>query len=163
MAQAKAGDKVRINFTGKLEDGSIIETTLEGHDCCTDDQCGDECGDDCGCEHGPMELVIGEEEFFPAVEEALIGMAPGETKTVIVPAADAFGEYDTEAVFSVERHLLPDDMQPEVGDDLILTGEDDEELEVTVVEVGETAITFDANHPLAGEDLTYEIELVEIL
>ena len=96
MAQAKAGDKVRINFTGKLEDGSIIETTLEGHDCCSDD----ECGDDCSCEYGPMELVIGEEEFFAAVEEALIGMTPGETKTVTIPAADAFGEYDTEAVFS---------------------------------------------------------------
>jgi peptidylprolyl isomerase len=163
MAQAKKGDKVRINFTGKLEDGSIIETTLEAEDCCTDDDCGAECGDDCGCEHGPMELTIGEEEFFPMVEDALIGMAPGETKTVKIPAAEAFGEYDAEAVFEVERHLLPEDMNPEVGDELILTGEDEEELEVTVVEVNEKAITFDANHPLAGEDLTYEVELVEIL
>ena len=159
MAQAKKGDKVRINFTGKLEDGSIIETTLELQDCCTDD----DCGDDCACEYGPMELTIGEEEFFPMVEEALIGMAPGETKTVTIPAAEAFGEYDAEAVFTVERHLLPEDMNPAVGDDLILTGEDDEELEVTVVEVADNAVTFDANHPLAGEDLTYEVELVEIL
>ncbi len=159
MAQAKKGDKVRINFTGKLEDGSIIETTLEAQDCCSDDDCGEE---SC-CEYGPMELTIGEEEFFPMVEEALIGMTPGETKTVLIPAAEAFGEYDTEAVFTVEKHLLPEDMKPEVGDDLILTGEDDEELEVTVVEVGENAVTFDANHPLAGEDLTYEVELVEIL
>jgi len=159
MAQAKKGDKVRINFTGKLEDGNIIETTLEAQDCCTDD----DCGDDCGCEYGPMELTIGEEDFFPMVEEALIGMAPGETKTVMIPAAEAFGEYDAEAVFEVERHLLPEDMNPEVGDDLILTGEDEEELEVTVVEVSDKAITFDANHPLAGEDLTYEVELVEIL
>jgi peptidylprolyl isomerase len=159
MAQAKKGDKVRINFTGKLEDGSIIETTLEAQDCCTDD----ECGDDCSCEPGPMELVIGEEDFFPMVEEALIGMTPGETKTVLIPAAEAFGEYDAEAVFTIEKELLPDDLTPEVGDDLVLTGEDGEELEVTVVELGESAITFDANHPLAGEDLTYEIELVEIL
>lgn len=163
MAQAKKGDKVRINFTGKLEDGSIIETTLEAEDCCTDDDCGAECGDDCGCEHGPMELTIGEEDFFPMVEEALIGMAPGETKTVSIPAAEAFGEYDAEAVFTIEKELLPEDLTPEVGDDLVLTGEDGEELEVTVVEIGDTSVTFDANHPLAGEDLTYEVELVEIL
>jgi peptidylprolyl isomerase len=159
MAQAKKGDKVRINFTGKLEDGSIIETTLEAQECCTDD----DCGDDCGCEHGPMELTIGEEDFFPMVEDALIGMSPGETKTVAIPTAEAFGDYDTEAVFTVEKELLPDDLTPEVGDELVLTGEDGEELEVTVVEITDTAITFDANHPLAGEDLTYEIELVEIL
>lgn len=163
MAQAKKGDKVRINFTGKLEDGSVIETTLEALDCCTDDDCGDNCGDDCGCEYGPMELTIGEDDFFPMVEEALVGMTPGETKTVQIPAAEAFGEYDTEAVFSIEKELLPDDLTPEVGDDLVLTGEDGEELEVTVVEIGDTAITFDGNHPLAGEDLTYEVELVEIL
>lgn len=159
MAQAQKGDKVRINFTGKLEDGTIIETTFESDDCCSDD----DCSDDCACEYGPAELTIGEEEFFPAIEEALIGMTPGESKTVTVPAADAFGEYDAEAVFTIEKQLLPEDMNPEVGDDLILTGEDGEELEVTVVEVGETAVTFDANHPLAGEDLTYEVELVEIL
>lgn len=163
MAQAQKGDKVRINFTGKLEDGTIIETTLESGECCTDDDCGDDCSDDCGCESGPAELTIGEEEFFPAIEAALIGMTPGESTTVTIPAVDAFGEYDAEAVFTIEKQLLPDDMDPEVGDDLILTGEDGEELEVTVVEVGETAVTFDANHPLAGEDLTYEIELVEIL
>jgi len=163
MAQAKKGDKVRINFTGKLEDGSIIETTLEAEECCTDGDCGDDCGDDCGCEHGPMELTIGEEDFFPMVEEALIGMAPGETKTVSIPAVEAFGEYDAEAVFTIEKELLPEDLTPEVGDDLVLTGEDGEELEVTVVEISDTAVTFDANHPLAGEDLTYEVELVEIL
>ena len=164
MAQAQKGDKVQINFTGKLEDGSIIETTFEEQGCCSDENCGDSCdSDDCGCEVGPMELIIGEEEFFPMVEEALIGMSPGETKTVLIPAVEAFGEYDAEAVFTVEKELLPDDLTPEVGDELVLTGEDGEELEVTVAEISETAITFDANHPLAGEDLTYEIELVEIL
>ncbi|MBV5323583.1 FKBP-type peptidyl-prolyl cis-trans isomerase [bacterium] len=155
MAQAKKGDKVRINFTGKLEDGSIIETTFDDAECCDEDS-------GC-CEHGPMELTIGEEEFFPMVEDALIGMSPGETKTVAIPTAEAFGDYDTEAVFTVEKELLPDDLTPEVGDELVLTGEDGEELEVTVVEITDTAITFDANHPLAGEDLTYEVELVEIL
>lgn len=159
MAQAKKGDRVRINFTGKLEDGSIFETTLEDLDCCNDDGCED---DDC-CESGPMELVIGEDDFFPVVEEALIGMAPGETKTVLVPAAEGFGEYETEAVFTVEKHLLPEDLIPEIGSEMVLTGDDNEEVEVTIVDVTETSVTFDANHPLAGEDLTYEVELVEIL
>lgn len=155
MAQAQKGDKVLIHFIGKLEDGTIIETTYDDAECCEEDS---------GChEHGPMELVIGEDDFFPVVEAALVGMAPGDKKTIQLPAAEAFGEYDAEAVFTVEKHLLPEDMNPEVGDELILTGEDDEELEVTVVEVAEHAVTFDANHPLSGEDLTYEVELVEIL
>lgn len=160
MAQAQKGDRVRIHFTGTLEDGSIFETTRDEAACCDTDDC---CDDDDCCETGPMELVIGNEDFFPAVEAALIGMAPGESATVRIPAAEAFGDYDAEAVFTVERRLLPDDLVPEVGMELTLTGDDDEEVEVTVIEVGESAVTFDANHPLAGEDLTYEVELVEIL
>jgi len=166
MAQAKKGDKVRIDYTGKLEDGTVFDSTLE-----TDESCPDECDteehDDgdcgCGCEPGPMELTIGAGEFFAQIEEALIGMAPGDTKEVVVPAADAFGEYDQEKVFTVPRSDLPEDLQPEEGDELVLGDEDDEEIGVTVVEVKPESITFDANHPLAGEDLTFEIQLVEIL
>ncbi|WP_298039100.1 FKBP-type peptidyl-prolyl cis-trans isomerase [uncultured Desulfuromonas sp.] len=153
MAQAKKGDRVKINFTGKLEDGTVFDTTLE-----------DECGcDDCGCEEGPMEFTLGEEEFFAQVEDALVGMAPGEKKAVTVPAADAFGEHDEGAVFSVDCDQIPGDLKPEVDQELELTGEDDESFVVTVVEVTDEQVTFDANHPLAGEDLKYEIELLEIL
>jgi len=159
MAQAKKGDRVKINFTGTLEDGTIFDTTLDEGDCSSDD-CA---SDDCGCEAGPMELVIGEEEFFLQIEDALVGMAPGEKKTVVIPSEDAFGEYDEEEVFTVERAQIPDDIYPEVGQELELTGEEDESIVVTVVEVSEEGITLDANHPLAGEDLTYEFELVEIL
>lgn len=169
MAQAKNGDKVKIDYTGKLEDGTVFDSTLEEEctDGCDSDDCGEECGDDeCGCgghETGPMELTIGEGELFPQVDEALIGMAPGETKSVIIPAADAFGEYDKDKVFTVPRSDMPDDLQPEVGDELVLTNEDDEDLGVQVVEITEENITFDSNHPLAGEDLTFDITLVEIL
>jgi peptidylprolyl isomerase len=167
MATAKKGDKVRINYTGTLEDGSVFDTTIKESGCCEDDDCGcdDEgCEDDgCGCESGPMELTIGEEDFFAQVEEALIGMAPGEKKTVTIPAEDAFGEYDEEEVFSISREQLTGDIVPEVGMELELTGDDDEPVEVTVVEVTEETLTVDANHPLAGEDITYEIELLEIL
>ena len=166
MATAKKGDKVRINYTGTLEDGSVFDTTLTETSCCEDD-CGcsdDDCSDDdCGCSTGPMDLTIGNEDFFSQIEDALVGMAPGEKKTIVIPAEDAFGEYDEEEVFAINRAQLTGDMVPEVGMELELTGDDDEPVEVTVVEVTEDTITVDANHPLAGEDITYEIELLEIL
>lgn len=155
MAKVKDGDKVLINYIGKLEDGSVFDTTYESHDCGSDDEC------DCE-ESGPMEFTIGAEEFCPQVDRALIGMEPGEKKNVIVPAADAFGEYDEEKVFTVGRDEMPEDLKPEVGDELTITNDDEDSFDVTVVAVAEDCVTFDANHPLAGEDLTFEIELVEI-
>jgi len=157
MAQAKNGDKVTINFTGKTDDGSIIDTTYpdaEGH------QCAD---DECGHEHGPFELTIGAEEFYVPIEKALIGMQPGEKKTVTICPDDAFGDYDPENVFQVPRSNFPEDIDPKVGMALEVTGEDDEDYMVTVVAVTDEAISLDTNHPLAGEELSYEFELVEIL
>ena len=165
MAKAQKGDKVKINYIGTLEDGTVFDSTLE--DECNQDECdSEECSDDdcgCGCESGPMELTIGAVELFPQIDEALIGMAPGEKKAVVIPAADAFGEYEQEKVFTVPRSDLPEDLKPEVGDELVLSNEDDEDLGVAVVEVTDESITFDANHPLAGEDLTFEVELLEIV
>jgi peptidylprolyl isomerase len=166
MAQARMGDTVKFDFVGRLDDGTIFDTTLD-NEACDPDACEtDDCDDDgCGCgghQAGPMELTIGAGEFFPQIEEALIGMAPGEKKTVVIPVDEAFGEYVEERVFTVPRNDLPDDLDPEIGDQIGLTGEDDETIGVTVLEVTDEAITFDANHPLAGEDLTFDIELVEI-
>lgn len=162
MAQAKKGDRVKINYTGTLEDGTVFDSTLEIEDGCDTDSCDT---DDCGCSHesGPMELTIGSEEFFPQIEEALVGMSIGEKKSVVVPAASAFGDYDGEKVFTVPRTDMPEDLKPEIGDELVIGNEDDEEIEVTVVEANDDSVTFDANHPLAGEDLTFEIELLEII
>jgi peptidylprolyl isomerase len=109
-----------------------------------------------------MELTIGGGEFFPQIEEALVGMSVGEKKTVQVPAVEAFGEYDAEKVFTVPRSDLPPDMEPEVGSEYILTNDDEEDFGVTVTEVTEEDVTFDSNHPLAGEDLSFEVELVSI-
>ena len=168
MAQAKNGDKVIINYTGKLEDGTIFDSTYEEEGCETDDCSTDGCdSDDCGCgcgdESGPMELTIGAGDFFAQIEEALVGMTVGDKKTVLIPAKDAFGEYDTDKVFNAPRSEMPEDLKPEVGDELTLSNDEDEEIDVTVVEVDEDSITFDSNHPLAGEDLTFEIVLSEIL
>jgi peptidylprolyl isomerase len=163
MAQAKNGDKVIINYIGTLEDGTVFDSTYEeecDHDACETDECTDE---GCGCSSGPMETTIGTAEIFPQIDEALVGMAPGDKKTIVMKAEDAFGEYDKEKVFVVPRSDLPGDLKPEIGDELILTNDDDEELGVAVIATTDDDVTFDANHPLAGENLTFEIELVEIL
>ncbi len=170
IKQVKLGDRVKFNFNGTLKDGTLFDTTYE-NTTCEDDNCG--CDDDdagcedegCGCgdEAGPVELEVGAEEFFPQVEEALIGMSPGDKKTITIKTADAFGEYDAEQVSTVPRDQFPDDISPEVGDNFELLNDDEEGMVVTVIEVSEAEITLDANHPLAGEDLTFEVELVEIL
>ena len=82
---------------------------------------------------------------------------------MVISAKDAFGEYDEERVFSAPRSELPEGMNPEVGDEFSIANDDDEEMNVTVIEMSEDSVTFDGNHPLAGEDLTFDLELVEIL
>jgi peptidylprolyl isomerase len=166
MAQAKQGDKVRIDLVGTLDDGTVFQSTLVS-DACDDDSCG--CDDDhgtdegCGCASGPLDVQLGSGDIFPQIEEALIGMAPGETRSVTIAAADAFGEYDDDNVVTIPRTQLPDDLSPEVGEELVLTGDDDEHFSVTVVEVSAESVTFDSNHPLAGEDLTFSSTLREIV
>ncbi len=157
MVQAKHADKVTINFIGKIADGTIIDSTYPDpeHDSCDDDECGHE--------HGPFEITIGEGDFYTPIEEALIGMAVGGKKTITVTPDDAFGDYDPENVFSVQRSELPDEIDPVVGQGLEVTGDDDEVYMVTVVEVTDEDVSLDTNHPLAGEELSYEFELVEIL
>jgi peptidylprolyl isomerase len=171
MALAEKGNTVTINFTGTLEDGTIFDSTLENSECddegcCDDDCCEDGCEDDeCGCgghEAGPMTFILGEEILFPQIDAAIVGMAPGEKRTVKIAAADAFGEYDKEKVFTVPRSELPEDLIPAVGDELSLSNEDDEELEVVVLEATEEQVTVDANHTRAGENVTFEIALVSI-
>lgn len=170
IKQAKPGDQVKINFNGTLEDGTLFDTTYEDLGCgdgscdCGDDDCN--CSDDgCGCsgETGPMELEIGAGNFFPQVEEALVDMTTGDKKKVIIKTADAFGEYDAEQVNAVPRDQFPDDIDPKVGDNFELVNDDGEGMVVTVIDVDANEVTLDANHPLAGEDLIFELELVEII
>ncbi len=167
IKQVKPGDRVKINFNGMLKDGTLFDTTYE-KDECVDDDCGcdDGCdGDNCGCgsEGGPMELEVGAEEFFPQIEEALIGMSPGDKKTLTILAADAFGAYNVEMISTVPRSQFPVGITPMIGDDLELVNDDDESMIVTVIELDDVEVTLDANHPLAGENLTFEVELVEVL
>ncbi len=157
MAQAANNDRVKINYIGKLTDGTIIDSTYPDPE---KEQCTD---DHCDHPHGPFELVIGEGHFYIPIEEALVGMAPGEKKTVTISPDDAFGDYNPENVFTVASSDFPDDITPVVGQGLEVTGEDDEIYMVTVVAVNDEQISLDTNHPLAGEELSFEFELVEIL
>ena len=141
MTQAKDGDNVKIHYKGKLDDGSVFDSS-EGKD--------------------PLEFKVGEGNIIPGVEEAVVGMAPEETKETTVPPEKAYGEYRDDMVIEVERSQFPEHITPELGQQLELKQSEGENIVVTVTDVGEEKVTLDANHPLAGKDLTFEITLKEI-
>jgi len=157
MKKVKESDKVLIHYTGRLDDGTVIDTTYPhaDEDACHDDEC---CHD-----HGPLEVIVGAGDFYIPVEDALVGMQVGEKKTVTISPEDGFGEYDADLVFSVERSELPEEIVPEPGMELEVTGEDEDVYLVTIIDVNDKEVKMDSNHPLAGEELTYEFELIEIL
>jgi len=162
MAQAKQGDKVRVHYTGTLEDGSIFDSS-EGFV----EECGDECEDEgCGCNvnnSGPLEFVIGQGSLIPKFEEAVIGLEPGQSVQVKIPADDAYGQRVEEMVAVIERSEIPAEISPEPGQRMEVVLQDGTPLPVVITDVTDTSVTLDANHPLAGLDLTFDIKLVEIL
>lgn len=169
MAPAKQGDTVRVHYTGTLEDGSVFDTSEWSDDCGDDgcDTCSDHDGDcddhDCGCDSGPMEFVIGEGNLIPKFEEAVIGLEPGQQVRVKISAEDAYGQHSEDMIAVVERSELPTDMEPQPGQQMEVILQDGSPLPVLVTDVTDTTITLDANHPLAGQDLTFDITLVEIV
>lgn len=173
MAQAKSGDKVRVHYTGTLEDGSIFDSSEGIKESCSDDSCKDDncddsgCGDGgCGCgdqSSGPMEFVIGQGSLIPKFEQAVIGLEPGQSVKVTIPADDAYGQRAEEMVAVIERSEIPENINPQPGDQMEVVLEDGTPMPVIVTEVTDTTITLDANHPLAGMDLTFDIRLLEIL
>jgi peptidylprolyl isomerase len=173
MAQAKTGDKVTVHYTGALEDGSVFDSS-EGvaeqqhdHECCCSSgkkSSADECGDGCDSHAtGPMEFVIGAGQLIPKFEAAVIGLEPGQTVTVKIPADDAYGQRAEEMVAVIERSEIPAEINPEPGHQMEVILEDGSPLPVLVTDVTDTTITLDGNHPLAGRDLTFSIRLIEIL
>jgi peptidylprolyl isomerase len=141
MVQAKTGDTVIVHYTGKLEDGTVFDSSVEGE---------------------PLEFSIGEGNLIPGFEQAVIGMSPGDSKTELIPADQAYGPHHEEMVLVLDRQQLPPDMPVEVGVQLQLSQGSDELIPVIITEVTEAEVTLDANHPLAGEDLTFDIQLVAI-
>ena len=158
MAQAKDGDKVRVHYTGRLDDGSIFDSS-EGFV--------DECeSDSCGCNSRamePMEFVIGAGNLIPKFEQAVIGLEPGQRAEVKIASDDAYGPRADEMVAVIDRSELPEGVTPEEGQHMEVVLQDGTPLPVLVTEVTETTVTLDANHPLAGMDLSFDIKLVEIV
>lgn len=140
MQAAKTGDRVRVHYRGTLDDGSVFDDS-EGRE--------------------PLEFTIGSGQVIPGFDRAVTGMNVGDARTVTIPAGEAYGARRDELVLSVPRGNLPDDMDPVVGDRLQLSQEG-QSFVVTVTDVSADAITLDANHPLAGQDLTFELQLVDI-
>ena len=142
MAIVKEGDRVQVHYRGSLDDGSEFETSYESD---------------------PLEFEVGSADIIPGFNQALVGMQPGEKKTVKIPMNQAYGPYREHFVFEVERQAFPDGTNPEVGQVFEMRNEQDKAVHVTVKEVLEDKVVIDANHRLAGNDLTFEIELKDIL
>ncbi|MHB9038611.1 MAG: FKBP-type peptidyl-prolyl cis-trans isomerase [Armatimonadota bacterium] len=141
MAQAKQGDSVKVEYTGKLKDGSVFDTSANRE---------------------PLEFTIGGGQIIPDFEDAVVGMNPGDSKTIDVPAERAYGPRHEDMVLAIDRAQFPEDINPEVGEQLEIRQPDGRAAVVTVTEVSDKDVILDANHPLAGEDLTFDIQLVAV-
>jgi peptidylprolyl isomerase len=142
MAQAKNGDTVNVHYTGKLKDGTIFDSSADRE---------------------PLEFTIGEGQIIPGFEQGVVGMEPGETKTVNIPADKAYGLHRKELVLVVDKSRIPAHLKPEVGRQLKLNQPGGQAVPVRVTGVSESKVTVDANQPLAGKDLTFDVQLVEIV
>lgn len=141
MTQAKKGNKVKVKYTGRLADGTVFDSS-EGRP--------------------PLEVVLGSGHVIAGFDEALTGMGVGEKKTVNIPVDKAYGEYDPQKVMEVPIAQVPPDFTPEVGQKLEVGGVNGEIVLVTVREINDDFIYLDANPPLAGQDLIFDLELVAI-
>jgi len=142
MGQAKNGNKVKLHFTGKLDDGTVFASSADSE---------------------PIEFTLGQHEILPGLEEAVEGMAIGESRTVKIPSEQAYGQRREDLTQEIPKEHLPADLAPEVGQQLRIDRPDGEPVVVSVAAVSDATITIDGNHPLAGQDLTFELEMVEIL
>ena len=142
MARAKYGDTVKVHYTGRLDDGTVFDTSANGE---------------------PLQFTIGSGQIIPGFEQAVVGMNPGESKTVKIPAEDAYGQRREDLVLEIEKSQLPEGLKPEVGLQLQSRQPDGRIIVLTIADISESHVTLDANHPLAGKDLTFDIQLVEII
>ena len=142
MARAKYGDTVKVHYTGRLDDGTVFDTSANGE---------------------PLQFTIGSGQIIPGFEQAVVGMNPGESKTVKIPAEDAYGQRREDLIIEVEKSQLPEGLKPEVGLQLQSRQPDGRIIVLTIADISESHVTLDANHPLAGKDLTFDIQLIEII
>lgn len=141
MKQAKHGDTVKVHYTGKLDDGTVFDSSTSRE---------------------PLEFTIGDGQIIPDFEQAVVGMNPGESKTIRIESESAYGPHNDEMIMVVERNQFPEDFKPEVGQQFKVRNADGQVSVVSVIDFTEKTVTLDANHPLAGKDLTFDIQLVDV-
>ncbi|MEO1391283.1 MAG: peptidylprolyl isomerase [Cyanobacteria bacterium J06634_5] len=142
MAQAKSGDTVRVHYTGTLNNGQVFDSSKT---------------------RDPLEFTLGTGMVIAGFDAAVTGLSPGESVTKTIPVAEAYGPYQEEMVAEIERENIPADFELEVGQRLQMQVPNGEAMAVTITDIKGDMITLDGNHPLAGQDLTFELELVEIV
>ncbi|HLV26252.1 MAG TPA: peptidylprolyl isomerase [Gemmatimonadales bacterium] len=140
MSQAKTGDTVRVHYQGSLSDGTVFDSS-RGRD--------------------PLEVTLGSSQLIPGFENALLGMQTGEERRVTIPADEAYGQRREELILEVPRDKFPPTIEPEIGKQLRMTQEG-HDFVVVVQDIRDDLVMLDANHPLAGKELTFELELVEV-
>ena len=139
---ARHGDTVKVHYTGKLDDGTVFDSSSDQE---------------------PLEFTIGEGAIIPGFERAVIGMNPGDSKTERIPNEQAYGPHLEEMVVVVDRQQMPPELEPSIGQQLEVQQPSGQVIPVVVTDLSEQAVTLDANHPLAGETLIFDINLVEIV
>ncbi|MDZ7719091.1 MAG: peptidylprolyl isomerase [Balneolaceae bacterium] len=141
MSKAKDGDTVKVHYTGTLENGEVFDTSQERE---------------------PLEFQLGEGQLIPGFEKAVIGMSEGDSTKVDIPSDEAYGEVREDLVINVPKDQLPDDVEPEIGMQLQVNQQNGQPIPVRITEVKDEELVLDANHPLAGKNLTFEIDLLEV-
>lgn len=142
MIQVKGNETVKVHYTGKLEDGRIFDSSLERE---------------------PLEVKLGEGKLIPGFEKGLVDMKVNEKKTITIPKEEAYGDVQKELFQKIPNKHLPSDIKPEVGMGLVSQNPDGSEHQLRISDVKDSFIIVDANHPLAGEDLIFELEVLEII
>ncbi|APS40805.1 MULTISPECIES: FKBP-type peptidyl-prolyl cis-trans isomerase [Salegentibacter] len=142
MSQVKANDTVKVHYTGKLADGQVFDSSVERGE--------------------PIEFTMGQGQLIPGFEKGLIDMKVNEKKTINIPKEEAYGEPREELVQEVQKSQLPEEIKPEVGMGLVSKSPDGQEMNLVVKDVKDETIVVDGNHPLAGKDLVFDLEVVEI-
>ena len=141
MSKVKADSQVKVHYTGKLSNGQIFDSSVDRE---------------------PLDVKLGQGSLIPGFEKGLLDMEANDKKTIVIAKEDAYGEKQKELFQTVQKSDLPQDMEPKVDMALMATNADGSERQLRVAEVNENDIVVDGNHPLAGEDLTFELELVEV-
>lgn len=142
MSQVAMGDTIKFHYTTKLESGDELDSSRD---------------------RDPLEVTLGEGKIIPGLESALVGMTAGDAKTVTIQSADAYGPHHAEFVRVVDRAVIPANIELEVGKVLQAGSSAEDQISLTITEIAEATVTLDANHPLAGKDLVFDLELIEIL